>query len=564
MVPPGGKPPARGRSIPSAVVLLTSRPMPDPVLPLPEPDEAPRRGHALPRLLVRRRLPDLPAQGFLAGLRIRKKLLFLHTVFSLTLAAILLLAVRPALREVVYRAELDESMVLLSMLGRAAKQNPSLSATDLAQLAEAAGKQVRFGTAEQFGLTTDAAARATVSAPLPIELEGDHVSSIAVMYLPGLREAEGSFMLAVGRIDEARRAVFRFYVLVSVALLAVYALVAVALERFILPQHVYAPIRRILAADRAVRDGNPDQEIINDRYIPADELGEIMRSRNEAVLALREHQRRLAEAIDKLNAAATDLKRKNHLLESARKNLADADRLASLGMMSAGIAHELNTPLTVLKGLVEQIAQNPGHGIDPATAALMVRVVGRLERLGDSLLDFARARPPRTSPVALRYVVEEAVTLVKLDRQCAGIQIDDLIDPSLIVECDPARMVQVFVNLVRNAVEAVRSGRHDRNRETGRISIHADQLLRDRTPWVTVTIRDNGPGINPEVLSRLFEPFVSTRLDSNGTGLGLAVSEGIIREHGGVIFARNRADSGGAEFEILLPVRGAAAETSVA
>lgn len=536
----------------------------EPATPIPQAPPEPPPPRSLPRLLLKPGRAKDRASGFLAGLRIRKKLLFLHTVFSLALAAVLLLAVRPALRDVVYRAELDESQMLLQTLARVAQNDSSLAASDLASLADASGRSIRIGSADLLGLTADTAALATVSSPNSIEVPGQEDAPRAVLHLPGLRGASGSFILAEGRIEEARRAVFRLYVLVSIALLAVYAMVAIALELFILPQHVYAPIQRLLAADQAVREGRSEGELIEPRQIPADELGEIMRSRNEAILLLRDHQRKLAQAIDELNSTAMDLRRKNHLLETAQRNLADADRLASLGMMSAGIAHELNTPLAVLKGLVERLAIDPQRGVDVPTAALMGRVVGRLERLGESLLDFARVRPPRSSPVTLRFVVEEAVTLVRLDRQSPDILIRDSIDPGLVVQCDASRMVQVFVNLIRNGVDAVRSSKPERprengagerpRREAGMVEVLAEQRIRNDTPWVSVSVRDNGPGIDPAVLPRLFEPFVSTRLDSNGTGLGLAVSEGIVREHGGMIFARNRADGTGAEIEIMLPL----------
>ncbi|MBL8964682.1 MAG: HAMP domain-containing histidine kinase [Phycisphaerae bacterium] len=522
----------------------------------PDPtEESPAR--PIPRLLARPRRHDARASGFLAGLRIRKKLLFLHTVFSLTLAAILLLAVRPALNEIVYRAELDESQILLQVVARAARQAPGMTPGELSEIVAATGRAVRFGTAEELGLGSDAAARAMVASPAPVEVSSGGEVPAAVSYIP--RSGHGShglFVVAEGRSEQARRAVLRLYMLVTAALLTVYALVAVALEVFILPRHVYAPIRRILAADQAVREGRSNEELVDPGFMPADELGEIMRSRNEAILSLREHQRRLAEALDDLNASATDLKRKNHLLENARKNLADADRLASLGMMSAGIAHELNTPLAVLKGLIERLAAEPARGVDPATAALMVRVVGRLERLGESLLDFARARPPASEPVELRAIAEEAATLVSLDRRGAWARIENRIDPSIVVECDAPRMVQVFVNLIRNAADALRSSRVHRDENSkGTIVLTADQRTRDDAPWVSVTVQDDGPGIDPSLLPRLFDPFVSSRLDSNGTGLGLAVSEGIVREHGGVLLARNRTDAPGAEFEVMLPIR---------
>lgn len=85
--------------------------------------------------------------------------------------------------------------------------------------------------------------------------------------------------------------------------------------------------------------------------------------------------------------------------------------------------------------------------------------------------------------------------------------------------------------------------------------IEADTSQREGRSWVSISVTDNGPGIDPEMLERLFEPFASTRLDAYGTGLGLAVAEGIVREHGGLILARNKADGSGAVFEVILPAR---------
>src|SRR5690606_36800746 len=100
--------------------------------------------------------------------------------------------------------------------------------------------------------------------------------------------------------------------------------------------------------------------------MPSVELGEIMRSRNESIVRLRRQEAMLNDALERLETVAVELKRKNHLLETARRNLADQDRLASLGMMSAGIAHELNTPLAVLKGQVEGIAADPEPAFTPS------------------------------------------------------------------------------------------------------------------------------------------------------------------------------------------------------
>lgn len=497
--------------------------------------------------------------GLLARMRIRKKLIFLHTCFSLGLAAILLVLVRPAITEVVQRAELDEARLALATL--VSRLRPSPDPADVVH----AHATIASGTAEALGLSAEHAARAAASPGVPIELPPDE-SARAVVYLPGASPELGRYYSAEVQIPDARAAVVRLYVITTIALLAVYALVAAALEIFVLPRHVYGPIRRMLEADQAVQDGRPEEELIQESLIPADELGEIMRSRNESILSLRRNQKALAEALDRLEAVANDLKRKNHLLEAARRNLADADRLVSLGMMSAGLAHELNTPLTVLKGLVEALNKDPRAGVDPASAGLMLRVVQRLERLGESLLDFARVRPPHTQPADLTAIVDEAAMLVRLDREATEVVIQNQVKPGTVIECDPDRVVQVLVNLLRNAVDAV--GRRPaesaetpangnglvRASRAGTVAVDCERIIKDSREWVSLTVTDDGPGIDPEVLPRLFEPFATTRLDARGTGLGLAVSDGIVREHGGVILARNRPQRAGSIFEVVLPV----------
>lgn len=504
-----------------------------------------------PPVFDRRRLRLLPRAsdrpGFLGGMRIRKKLVFLHTVFSLALAGALLVALRPAIREVVEKAELDEARVLLEALV------PALTSPDAKEAAAARLNSdetlLETGTAQALGLPPEIVAQATASPGRAVVSPTTAFGPGAAVFLPGRPGEEPIFHVMRVQISDARSAVVRLYGLMVLALLGVYALVAITLEVLVLPQAVYAPIRRMLAADRAVQESRPDEELIPQALIPGDELGEIMRSRNDAIARLRKQEAALAQALSQLEAVATDLRRKNHLLETARRNLTDADRLASLGMMSAGISHELNTPLAVLKGLTEKLHASPTHSVPAPEAALMLRVVGRLERLGESLLDFARARPAAARTVRVRTIIDEAITLVRLDREGAGIVLVNDIDDGVLAHCDADRMVQVFVNLIRNAVDAIRGGA----RRSGSVAVSAIPSQRDGRPWVSILVTDDGPGIDASVLPRLFEPFVSTRLDSRGTGLGLAVAEGIVREHGGVLLARNRTDHTGAIFEVLLP-----------
>ncbi len=508
---------------------------------------------APPAVFDRRRLFAVPAtparRGLLAGMRIRKKLVFLHTIFSLTLAGVLLVAVRPAIRAVVEEAELEESRVVLDALTPSLSQGEGVRRADEAATRLAEGAIVRSGSADDLGLTPETASAAVAAGGRAVVGQSAVLGACAVSHTPARADAPERFHALTIRIPGARRAVMDLYLLLVGSLVAVYALIAVATEVFVLPRAVYEPVRRMLAADAAAQAGRTDDELIPPAAIPADEIGEIMASRNETVMRLRRQEIALGEALSRLENVATDLKRKNHLLEAARRNLADADRLASLGMMSAGIAHELNTPLAVLKGLVERLNADPARGVDPAQAALMLRVVSRLERLGESLLDFARVREPRTRETVLRTVVQEAITLVRLDRETTGVDLRNALSETLIADCDPDRMVQVLVNLVRNGVDAVRAA----GKPGGSVWIEGETVERDGRAWVSIRVRDDGPGFDADILPRLFEPFASTRLDARGTGLGLAVAEGIVREHAGVLLARNRADGPGAELEIMIP-----------
>jgi len=481
----------------------------------------------------RRHLPDW-ALALTSHLRIRQKLILLHTLFSFALAAILLLSIRPAIRDLVATTEAERSRLAVRLLEAAPGAAPEQAGDGLSLV---------HGGAGDLGIDRVAAAQAKRDPGSIVMTETIAGWPMAVVW-----DAAGErFLSASPRSPAARRAVLRLYTLIALVLLAVYGLIALTVEVFVLPQHVYRPIRRLQEADHAAQEGRSADELIADRDMPSDELGEIMRSRNAVITRFRLQERQLADALAELERIASDLKVKNHLLEHAKRNMADQDRLASLGMMSAGVAHELNTPLAVLKGLAEQIAQSPAKGIEESKAQLMLRVVQRLERLSASLLDFARAGPAGFDETRVASLVEEAWTLVRLDRDADNIRLASQIPDVLAVVGNEDRFLQVFVNLLRNAVDAMNGA--------GDILVRASVREREGGAWISVTIADTGPGVDPAVLPRLFEPFVSTRLDANGAGLGLAVADGIVRRHGGVIAARNKR-AGGAEFEVILPAKG--------
>jgi signal transduction histidine kinase len=330
---------------------------------------------------------------------------------------------------------------------------------------------------------------------------------------------------------------FRARTYLFLVLGAIYVLAVVLLELAIMPAWVYRPIRVVLNADDASLHGDRVHEIIPDAEIPGDEIGQIMRSRNSTVVELRRQELELEEALQKLKLTADDLQRKNEMLESQ-------DRLVSLGLLSASVAHELNTPLTVLQGSIEKLTENTGDAHTLDRLARMLRVTQRLRRISEALVDFSRVRSQRMEGVRVKPLIDEAWTLVAIDEKASTATFMNAAEEEVSVHANGDRLMQVFVNLLRNALNAIPT--------SGHIVVRTSAAMRTGQRWITICVEDDGPGIPPDVLPDIFEAFVSTRLDARGTGLGLTVAEGIVHQHGGTISAANRSQ-GGARLEVSLP-----------
>ena len=305
----------------------------------------------------------------------------------------------------------------------------------------------------------------------------------------------------------------------------IYLLAVVVLESAIMPWYVYRPLRRMLAADSATQAGDREGELIPESEIMGDEIGQIMRSRNETVETLRKREDELAAAL---------------------RRIEEQDRLVSLGLLSASVAHELNTPLAVLAGSIEKLIETNPDAHTQERLARMQRVTHRLRRISESLVDFAKVRKTQMEPAALRPLIEEAWTLVAIDEKSSHVEFLNHASAEHRVIGNPDRLLQVFVNLLRNALNAIEA------EVAGRIEVRTRREQRDGRPSIVLTVEDNGKGIPAYVLPDIFDAFVTTRLDAHGTGLGLTVAEGIITQHGGTIAASNRPQ-GGACLEVCLP-----------
>jgi PAS domain S-box-containing protein len=233
-----------------------------------------------------------------------------------------------------------------------------------------------------------------------------------------------------------------------------------------------------------------------------------------------------------------------------RSKLVHAEKMAAVGQLVSGVAHEVNNPLTAILGFTDLLMENPEL---PESARRDLRVIlqeaQRTKQIVQNLLSFARQMPPRRQPVQLNSILQRTVQLRSYDFISHGIQVVERLDESLPeIVGDSHQLQQVFLNIINNAYDAVR--------ECGRPA--RIEIMSARTSgYVEVSFRDNGTGIaDPD---RIFDPFFTTKDVGKGTGLGLSICYGIVREHGGEITCHNNLDSEGATFTVRLPLAADAA-----
>jgi PAS domain S-box-containing protein len=226
------------------------------------------------------------------------------------------------------------------------------------------------------------------------------------------------------------------------------------------------------------------------------------------------------------------------------QQIIQSERLAAMGQMIGGFAHELNNPLTSILGMAELLQE--GGVTEPMRKQVTIlhQQARRAAEIVQNLQYFARPPVPGRSQVDLNELVQRTVTLQSYPLRKSNITVDFLAEPALpAIMADPNQLMQVFLNLLLNAEQAIRE-----NREKGTIRVRTG---RD-TKAVWVVFQDDGPGIAPENLPHIFDPFFTTKRPGRGTGLGLSICKTVLREHGGNIDAAS-APGGGAVFTITLP-----------
>jgi PAS domain S-box-containing protein len=226
-----------------------------------------------------------------------------------------------------------------------------------------------------------------------------------------------------------------------------------------------------------------------------------------------------------------------------QQQLVQSGKLAAIGELAAGVAHEINNPLFAILGLTEFLLKEAEPGSKALQRLELIQQTGlEIKEIVRALLDFARENAEDRHLVPLEEVVQATVDLVRRTNAHKGVELVDSYDASgASVIASPNQLKQIFLNLIANARQAMPNG--------GTVNVD----VRQDGSWVSASVTDDGPGIPPAILERIFEPFFTTKRRTGGTGLGLSVSLGIAEAHGGSLTAASEPGRG-STFTLRLPI----------
>jgi signal transduction histidine kinase len=321
----------------------------------------------------------------------------------------------------------------------------------------------------------------------------------------------------------------------TVLYLALHAVMILAMGYVLLTMLIVRPVEKLRTA--AVRLGEGRFDLDLDRERGAKEIRDL-------ASALASTARKLELQQDALRTKIDELERAQEQIKAKQEAIVRSEKLASVGRLAAGVAHEIGNPLSVILGFLDILS---GSDLPDAErreyTERMQREAERMSRIIGNLLSYSRTGTGELEPVEVEAAIRAALDVLGPQKVMKGVQVDVSAGGVPPVTASRDRLAQVFVNLVLNAAEAMVG--------QGRLSITARHV----DGQVAILFEDDGPGIDEGIAPIIFEPFVTSKPESQGTGLGLSVSQSIVQELGGTLSAHNR-EEGGACFEIRLPAAG--------
>jgi len=328
-------------------------------------------------------------------------------------------------------------------------------------------------------------------------------------------------ILYVGVLEDKFTAM-RFSVVSTFIGITILGIVIALALSFLLANSIVKPVSKLTIASRRIADGDFTQQV---NIQSDDEIGELGNIFNFMVTSIRER----------------DTKIKKY----AQAKMAESERLAMIGQLAAGVAHEINNPLTgillycdlVLKSIPEDDQKR--KNLEKINHEAM-----RCKTIVKGLLDFSRQKKPEIKESSVNQVIETTLSLLKNQPLFHNINLKNDLEPSLpLIKIDPGQIQQVFMNIIMNAVEAM----------DGKGDLLIKSHLSEDKRFIKISFTDTGPGIPPEHLKRIFEPFFTTKGAVHGVGIGLAISHRIIEDHNGRIDVKSVVGKG-TTFTIELPL----------
>jgi signal transduction histidine kinase len=314
------------------------------------------------------------------------------------------------------------------------------------------------------------------------------------------------------------------------AMLLLLSSVGIAISAFVIwivIGRITAPLRTLRTSAEAVGSGDFTQRI---HIASNDEFGQLGQSFNQMTRNLQQSHAELQKTVDTLKAT--------------QAQLIQSEKLSAVGEFVAGVAHELNNPLTSVIGFAELLKTANLQGKHQNFLNYIVKSSERCQKIVQGLLSFARQHPPERKLVNANEMIEDVLEILAYEMRTSNIEIERNFESNLPkIMGDSHQLQQVFLNLLNNARQAMES-----HQATGKIKVTTETAGNN----IRILFEDNGPGIKNENLSRIFDPFFTTKAIGKGTGLGLSLCYGIINEHGGHIAAHSEPGQG-ATFVIELP-----------
>jgi signal transduction histidine kinase len=372
--------------------------------------------------------------------------------------------------------------------------------------------------------------RQNIWVSVPIFREGSVIAGTGMLiqldgFYNAMRQSQGFVLL---------------YIVTNVVLLTLFGL-------YRMIQLTIKPINRLVKKAEEYRDSNP---FVFKSEKEENEFGQLSRSLNRMMTRISNDKEALKRSLLSLENANVEIKK-------AQKEIIRAEKLASVGRLAAGIAHEIGNPIGIVLGylgLLKESSISPEEREDYINRA--EGEISRIQSIIRELLDFSRPVEEVSEDVTVHAIIREITGILKVQPLMNNISIDLMLGAECdTVHADPNQLRQVFINLMMNAADAVSS---IESSEGGKLTIEtrvtAGPEIDSSNKFLIIEIEDNGPGISAENLENIFDPFFTTKEPGKGTGLGLTVCFMIVEQAGGKISAESDGSSG-TTFSISLPLK---------